>query len=320
MSNKDKHEVQVSAAFNVNANKDLTVEAFKEPSPFTPAIDANYQFRPELLRDLLAWWKLRERTDDGLFLTGPTGSGKSSAINQVAARLNWPVQQVNGHSRMEMSELIGHLIVLDGDMVWQDGPLTTAYRHGHLFILDELDLLDPGVTAGLNGIVEGRPLVLAGNGGEVVHPHPDFRFVCTGNTNGGGDSTGLHQGTMQQNVALMDRMWVVYVDYPTKEQELAILKAATPDLTTAIIETMIDVANDVRNVYIGTRRDNGVEGDCEVTLSTRTLIRWANLSWFFQGRPNALSYALDRALGNRATPTTRSFLQEIVQRRFGKSE
>ena len=151
----------------------LTVPGFDQPGPFTPSADPDYQFRRELISDLLAW--LVCGTREGLYLTGPTGAGKSSLVLQVAARLNYQVQRVTGHSRMELPELVGHYTAVGGDLLWQDGPLTLAMRYGHWFLLDELDLLEPGVLAGLNGIVEGAPLVLTENGGEVVKPHPDFR-------------------------------------------------------------------------------------------------------------------------------------------------
>lgn len=323
MSNSiNKITVKVADAFNLNVSDKVVIEAYDKPSFFTPKKDENYQFRQEILSDVLAWWALHDKLKDGLYLSGPTGSGKSSVICQVAARLNWPVQRTTGHSRLEMPELIGHHIVIDGDLVWQDGPLTIAMREGHLFLIDEIDLLDPSTAAGLNGIVEGAPLMIAENGAEVVEPHPDFRFVATGNTNGGGDSTGLYQGTMQQNAALMDRMLVVLVQYPSEEQERAILDAVCPELPSTVSHGLIRVANEIRGLFMGD--EDSHSGAIEVTMSTRTLIRWATLAWFFQGKQSStesvvdiLPFTLDRALANRATRDTKRALHEIVQRHFG---
>lgn len=311
MSNATTITKPIADLFNLNVDKSLTVEIKPEPSYFTPKLDSNYEFRKEIISDILAWWALSEKLDDGLYLTGPTGSGKSSVVCQVAARMNWSVQRVTAHSRMEMPELIGHHVVIDGDLVWQDGPLTVALREGHLFLLDEMDLLDPSTAAGLNGIVEGAPLTIAENGGELVERHPDFRFVATGNTNGAGDRTGLFQGTLQQNAALMDRMWVVEVGYPTEDQENAILEAVCPDLPDLIRTTMINTANEIRGLFMG---DDGNPGAIEVTMSTRTLVRWAHMTVFFGGD---LQRSLDRALANRASPETKQALHEIVQRHFG---
>lgn len=311
-------EFSVSKAFSVPGIPDsVTATGLEKPTPFTPKRVDGYQFRKETLSDVLAWMRISKHLPDGLYLTGPTGSGKSSIICQVASRLNLPVQRVTGHSRMEMPELVGHHIVLDGDLVWQDGPLTTAMRYGHIFLLDEIDLLDPATAAGLNGVLEGAPLNIPENGGELVHPHEDFRFVATGNTAGGGDQNGLYQGTLQQNLAFMDRMWVLEVGYPTPEQEEAILAALVPSLPADFRPKMIGVANDVRKLFMG---ENGSGGSIEVTFSTRTLIRWATLLMFFSGKPggdmNPMTYSLDRALANRATPDTKTVLHEICQRVF----
>jgi cobaltochelatase CobS len=321
MSNVTKKARYIADVFGINVprNNDLVVEVYDGKVDFVPKLDKDFRFRPELLGDILAWLRVSETLKDGLFLTGPTGSGKSSILTQIAARMNRPMQRVTAHSRMEMPELIGHHIVMDGDLMWQDGPLTIAMRHGHMFLLDEMDLLDPATAAGLNGILEGAPLMIPENGGEVVEPHEDFRFVATGNTNGGGDRTGLFQGTLQQNAAFMDRMWVVEVGYAVPEVEKEILSSVCPSVPDYVADTMIEIANEVRGLFMG---KDGNPGAIEVTLSTRTLVRWATLSWFFQGKKeqgiNPINYALDRALANRASPETKTALHEIVQRHFGK--
>lgn len=298
------------------------IEINKERTHFVPKVEDEYQFRKELLSDLLAWYMLSRDSREGMLLTGPTGSGKSSVIKQIAARMNLPVQHAVGHARMELDELIGTKTIMDGDIVWEDGPLTTALRYGHIFLLDEFDLIDPGVITGLNGVVEGSALVLGANGGEVVEPHQDFRFVITGNTNGAGDANGLYQGTLQQNAAMMDRVWVVEVGYPDPDQELKILTVKFPKMPTQIVTKMIEVANEVRGLFMGdpegSSSQQGSGGQIEVTMSTRTLTRWVQLSSFFQSKAldniNPFEYALDRALANRASPETKVALREIVQR------
>lgn len=121
----------------------------------------DYFFRQELLRPLMNW--LYTPCGDSALLVGPTGSGKSSLVEQLTARLNWPCLTVSAHSRMEMPELTGYnLPVTDpvsGDLNTRfvDGPLTRAMRHGFVFVLDEYDTLDPAVTVGLHAVLEGRP-------------------------------------------------------------------------------------------------------------------------------------------------------------------
>ncbi len=290
---------------------ELTIQGYHEGSPFVPALDRHYLFRKDILSDILAWHMLGGR--EGLYLTGPTGSGKSTLVTQVASRLNIPVHRVTAHSRLEAPELIGHYALVSGSMSFVDGPLTIAMREGHWFLLDEIDLLDPATAAGLNGIVEGAPLVIPEKGGEMVTPAPGFCFIATGNTAGSGDQTGLYQGALRQNLAFLDRFWMIEIGYPEMEQELSILARVVPALPEELRKGMIGFADEVRKLFVG--------GQIEVTLSTRTLIRWAKMAEFFkplaaQGK-NPLLHALERALSFRAEPESRSALTEIAQRIFG---
>ena len=140
-----------------------------------------------------------------------------------------------------------------------------------------------------------------------------FRFVATANSNGRADDTGLYQGVLAQNLAFMDRFWVVMVEYPTKEAETALLTKITPDLPAALISSMIDLAREVRESFM---KDDG--SGMEVTFSTRTLIRWAKLTLMYAPLARhgimPVEHALDRALGFKAQPSTKEALHEMVQR------
>ncbi|MEW5976403.1 MAG: AAA family ATPase [Acidobacteriota bacterium] len=302
---------EIAGTFNIAAPRGLTVKGCAEHSPFVPKIDPNYVFQKEVLRDVLCW--LEEPHGDGLYLSGPTGCGKSSLICQVAARLNIPVQPVAAHSRLEIVELIGHLTLVNGSMSFADGPITTAMRHGHLLLIDELDLLEPATAVGLNSIIEGRPLLIPQTG-ELIVPHEDFRIAVTGNTAGAGDTTGLYQGTLRQNLAFMDRFRLVQVSYPAPDIEQSILSRTAPVIDSGIREKMIAVANEIRRLFIGESNDAAA---IEITMSTRSLVRWAHLALAFKGAP--LSYSMDRALTFRAQPETREAVLQIVQRHFGSS-
>ena len=196
------------------------VKGYAQPSPFTPKLNPDYVFH-EHSRDLVVWFIA---PPSPLYVCGPAGAGKSSMINQLAARLNYPTFEVTGHNHLEFQDLVGHLSVQNGNMVFEYGPLALAMRFGGLLLLNELDLLEPATAAGLNGILDGQPLCIPENQGELIEPHPMFRFAATANTNGGSDETGLYQGTLRMNLALMDRFTVCEVSYPVPEIELRLLK------------------------------------------------------------------------------------------------
>ena len=192
-------------------------------------------------------------------------------------------------------------------------------RHGGLFLLNEIDLVSPDVAAGCNGILDGQPLCLAENSGELITPHPHFRFVATANTNGSFDETGLYQGTLQQNLAFMDRFWLCEVGYPDSQAELALLESRAMILPEDVRTRMVNFANEVRRLFVGEAAGE-ITKTIEVTFSTRTLLRWADLTVRFQPLAHQgiqpVTYALDRALGYRASRETRALLHELAQRIF----
>ena len=293
-----------------------TVKGFAAPSPFTPVRDANYIFH-ESSRDLIVWFI---NPMDPLYVFGPAGSGKTSCIKQLAARLNYPVFEVTGHGRLEFPDLVGHLSVHQGTMQFDYGPLALAMRFGGLFLLNEIDLLDPSTAAGLNSILDGAPLCIPENGGELITPHPMFRLCATANSNGGSDETGLYQGIQRQNLAFMDRFTLCRVDYPAPEAEERLLAKIAPKLPAIIRQKMVDFANEVRRLFMGEETNSYNGNSIEITLSTRTLIRWADLTVRYQPLAKQgiapINYALDRALGFRAGRETKAMLHELAQRIF----
>ena len=194
----------------------------------------------------------------------------------------------------------------------------SAAQNGSRVPTLQVDLLSPEVAVGLNGVLEGAPLCLPENGGEVIHPHEMFRIACTGNTNGGGDDTGLYQGTGRMNLAWLDRFMLCEVNYPDAAVEKNLLLKLYPALPEHIVVKMVDFANEIRKQFIGA--SDSYTDTTEVTLSTRTLLRLADLTLRFQPLAHQgiqpLSYALDRALGFRASRPTRAMLHELLQRMF----
>lgn len=303
------------------------VNGWDKPSAYTPRVDPMYVF-PPTASELVVWLIYG---NDPLYMFGPTGCGKTSGIKQVVTRLNYPVYEVTGHNRLEFPELVGHHTVVAGEtglgshMEFVYGPLALAMKHGGIFLMNEIDLLDPSTAAGLNSVLDGSPLSIPENGGELIIPHPMFRFVATANSNGASDETGLYQGVLRQNLAFMDRFVLVEVGYLSEliEAELVkkhITEEGTQKLPDDIIDKMIRFANAVRSLFMG-KGAEGFNNQIEVTLSTRTILRWAYLIVQFEPLSkrgvDVIDYALDRALGFRASKASQRTLKELRQRIFG---
>lgn len=317
MSEAKTMEYDVGDTFGLPDAKGATVEGFADTgSPFVPKRIDGYVHRKELLSDIIAWLKVGE--DEGLLLVGPTGCGKTSGVTQVFSSLHIPVQRVNAHRRLEFSDFIGHYTVVDGDMIFVEGPLTLAMRLGQPFILDEIDMLDPGVGLAIKMVVEEGHVTIAENGGEVVTAAPGFRFIATANTAGNGDRTGLYQAALRQNAAFLDVFWVVEVAYPDKAYESSILESKASGLPAWIRDKMIEVANEIRGLFTGEKEGPQIE----LPMSTRSLGRWARLTLSFQGvakiGKNPLLHAADRAFLNRTEPETKEAVHGIIERVVGQ--
>lgn len=289
----------------------------KTNNPYVPVLK-DYVFRKETLRDIVA--HIDCNFDDGLMIFGPTGSGKTSIVEQIAARLCIPTYSYTCGGSTRFMDWVGQYVLIDGETVWQDGPLTQAMRTGGIFIANEVDLVSPDELAQANGILEGAPLIIAQRGGEVVRPAASFRFVATANSNGSG-SDGFYVGVRRQNLAFMDRFVVIEVDYPTKEIELDILLKVAPSIPKDLLDKMIDVANKVRLIFKGECEEDAYSDiDLSVTFSTRTLIRWAIQTQRAKGAPCALSYALTKSLLNRTGDEgEKEAIHMIAKAIFGKS-
>jgi cobaltochelatase CobS len=292
------------------------VRGYATPNAFTPDVDKNYIFH-EQVRDIAVWFIDRS---DPLYVYGPPSVGKTSVIKQLAARLNYPVFEITGHNRLEFQDMTGHHTVRKGDMAFEYGPLALAMKYGGLFLFNELDLLEPSTAAGLNGILDGQALCISENGGELITPHSMFRFAATANTNGGSDATGLYQGALRMNLALMDRFIVCEIGYPKPDAEEQLLSGTASALPEPIRKKMVEYANEVRRLFMGESENSHNSNAIEVTFSTRTLLRWANLTIRYQPLAaqgiQPVAYALDRALAFRACKETRAMLHEIAQRIF----
>lgn len=243
------------------------VEVREEASPFIPAKDDAYKFREDLVRAAMIW-------NSGIagrnFLVhGPTGSGKSSLVEQFANRMGIPVYRVPCHSRSEFGEFTGQLTVKsDGSTEFVYGALPRAMREGAIILFDEFNFIPAGVTGALNTVLDGGPLLLPETG-EIIQPHPNFRIAATGNGVDQGDDVASWRGTQRMNLALVQRFLSVKVDYLDPIDEAQALHVNAPGLPGTMIEDLIKTATDVRQAF--------VKGDLETTMGTRVLVKMCRI-------------------------------------------
>jgi len=291
----------------------FTCKAHNPKHPMVPKAHSDYVFFSSNVSDVLSFLQIPGETL--MLIYGPTGCGKTSVLHEIAARLGVPLYDVVGHNRMETPELFGgYKLNKEGGMDWIPGPITLAAKHDCWCVINEADLLDPAALAGLNGVADGNPFLIPETG-ELVTPGPNFRLFMTTNTNGSGDASGMYQGTLRMNMAFVDRAYMTQFTYLPATVELGILEKVASSILPEIRKKMVEFANDVRALFI--------KGETEVTLSTRTLVRWASTSAFFAtsfgqapNAPNPLAHAFDRALAYRVEGESRLALKELYQRHF----
>lgn len=311
--------VQINKAFGIPCDDSEVLPGYQpNDRPETPELEEEHVFTRDFLRKVFNY--VRNPRRDAMWVYGPMGSGKTSGIAQVAARINMPLFSYCADGRTTLRDLIGGMGLVAGDTRFQYGPLAQAYRDGMWFVLEEADLVDPDQMAGLNNILERRPLVLGENGGEVIKCHANFRFFLTANTAGSGDTAKAYRGVKRQNVALMDRMRFVKVWYMTSEEEATLLAGKVPMLTRSQAERLVEVANAIRDLYIGPSKQ-GLDGVIHCPMSTRVLVRWAELASDFaapsirvglaQMGLTPLSYTLPMAFLDRFIPEEREAIEQI---------
>ncbi|MBB4684064.1 AAA family ATPase [Amycolatopsis jiangsuensis] len=285
----------------------LTVPAFADPDEYVPERDESYHFDPETTLALLLGFAHNRR----VLLHGRHGSGKSTHIEQVAARLNWGCLRVNLDGQVGRLELVGRDVVTvrEGKQVteFREGILPWAVRRPVALVLDEYDAARPDVLFALQRLLEkeGRFPLLERN--EVLRAHPAFRIFATANTSGLGDQDGLYQGVRRLNHAQLDRWSVVArLDYVPAAAEVGIVTAQVPGLDRRTAEAMVELARLTRR---------GQEsGDLATLMSTRTVVTWAENTGYL-GDP---ALALRVSFINKCSEFEREVVGEYFQRCFGR--
>lgn len=303
---------KMKEVFGFAAPDSLTIEVREDTIGHPSVPDAiPYIFRKNLMSIFLGWI-MGAAGADPLYIFGPTGSGKTSLAEQVAARIRQPLYVVPCHEGMEPPDLFGSWLVENGNMRWQDGPLLAGLRDpaGAWVLLNEGDSLRSACAIAIHRILEGRPVTIPQTG-EVFDPRQyGARILLDGNTAGFGDETGSYGGTNHQNKAFMGRFMMMEAGYPDPEDELKVLRGAVPSIPEEIGKWMIKLANDVRGAF--------KNGDTEVIFCTRALIRWGQLYCFYLKKQDVkpLYFSLDHAIGLKYPTETRTGLHELVQRVF----
>jgi len=300
-------KVSVRQVFGIDS--DLEVPAYSEVDAHVPEVDADYRFDRATTLAILAGFAKNRR----VMVTGYHGTGKSTHIEQVAARLNWPCVRVNLDSHISRIDLVGKdaIVIKDGKQVteFKDGILPWALQHNVALVFDEYDAGRPDVMFVIQRVLEvsGRLTLLDQN--KVIKPHPAFRLFSTANTVGLGDTSGLYHGTQQINQGQMDRWSIVTtLNYLAHDEEVEIVLAKAHHYRTQegrdIVNKMVRLADLTRNAF--------ANGDLSTVMSPRTVITWAENSEIF----GDIGFAFRVTFLNKCDELERPLVAEFYQRCF----
>jgi cobaltochelatase CobS len=300
------HTVNAQPLFGLS--RAWQVPAFSEPSEHVPTIDPAYHFDPAATLALLAGFTHNRR----VVLQGLHGTGKSTHIEQVAARLYWPCLRINLDAHISRLDLIGKdaIVLREGKQVteFQPGLLPWALQRPMALVFDEYDAGRPDVMFVIQRLLESDGKLTLLEQQQVLTPHPQFRLFATMNTQGLGNLNGLYHGTQRLNHAQLDRWQIIAsLDYLRPEQEAAIVAARVPAASAAEISSMIALAALTRKAF--------AVGDLSALMSPRTVITWAENQQIFNDR--ALAFNLSFA--NKCDPADRQRLAEYYQRCFNET-
>ena len=305
-------DLQVNVREVFGLESDLTVPAFSQKADHVPDVDHAYRFDRDTTLAILAGFAHNRR----VMVQGYHGTGKSTHIEQVAARLNWPCIRVNLDSHISRIDLVGKdaIVLKDGKQVteFKEGILPWALQHPCALVFDEYDAGRPDVMFVIQRVleVEGRLTLLDQN--RVIRPNPWFRLFATANTVGLGDTTGLYHGTQQINQGQMDRWNIVAtLNYLPHAQETAIVLAKTgvadgDKAGRKRVEAMVALADLTRAGFIA--------GDISTVMSPRTVITWAENARIF----GDVGFAFRLTFLNKCDEAERSTVAEYYQRCFNE--
>jgi cobaltochelatase CobS len=304
-------DIKISVKQTFGIDTDMEVDAFSKKNELVPEIDKDYKFDRDTTLAILAGFKYNKR----VIVHGYHGTGKSTHITNVAARLNWPCIRVNLDSHISRIDLIGKdaIVIKDGKQIteFQEGILPFAIQNSVALIFDEYDAMRPDVAFLMTKVLEAEGGLTLLEKNKVIKPNSYFRLFATANTIGLGDTTGLYTGTQQINQAQLDRWNITTtLNYLSLEKEMEIVLAKNKNLNNVKgkekIANMIKVASLTRKGFIA--------GDISTVMSPRTVIHWAENSSIFKDT----GYAFRLTFLNKCDELEKNIIAEYYQRCFGE--
>jgi cobaltochelatase CobS len=306
-----KPDMKLSVKQTFGIDSDMEVDAFSKKNEFVPEIDKDYKFDRDTTLAILVGFKYNKR----VIIHGYHGTGKSTHITNVAARLNWPCIRVNLDSHISRIDLIGKdaIVIKDGKQVteFQEGILPWSIQNPVALVFDEYDAMRPDVAFLMTKVLEAEGGLTLLEKNKVIKPNNYFRLFATANTIGLGDTTGLYVGTQQINQAQLDRWNITTIlNYLSLEKEMEIVLAKNKNLNNAKgkekVANMIKVASLTRKGFIA--------GDISTVMSPRTIIHWAENSSIFKD----IGYAFRVTFLNKCDELEKNIIAEYYQRCFGE--
>ena len=304
-------DISISARQAFEIDTDMEIPAFSKGNEYVPTVDDTYQFDHDTTLAILAGFAYNRR----VMIQGYHGTGKSTHIEQVAARMNWPCIRVNLDSHISRIDLIGKdaIVMKDGHQVteFKEGILPWCLQNPAALVFDEYDAGRPDVMFVIQRVLEVEGKLTLLDQSKVIKPHSFFRLFATSNTVGLGDTTGLYHGTQQINQGQMDRWNIVTtLNYLEHDAEAAIVLAKVPAYNNTeghdVVKKMVELADLTRSGFIN--------GDVSTVMSPRTVIIWGENAQIF----NNLGFAFRLTFLNKCDEVERPVIAEYYQRCFGE--
>ncbi len=301
-------KISVKQTFGIDSN--LEVDAFSKKNEYVPEIDKNYKFDKDTTLAILSGFSFNKR----VLVQGYHGTGKSTHIEQVAARLNWPCIRVNLDSHISRIDLIGKdaITIKDGKQIteFQEGILPWSIQNPIALVFDEYDAGRPDVMFVIQRVLEAEGNFTLLDKNKVLKQHKYFRLFATSNTVGLGDTTGLYHGTQQINQGQMDRWNIVTsLNYLSLEREMEIILAKNKSYNNS--KGKDDIANMIKVASL--TRKGFVSGDISTVMSPRTVMHWAENNLIFKD----IGYSFRVTFLNKCDEVEKNIIAEYYQRCFG---